>query len=144
MKTTIFLAQTDTTVGFLSQDAQKLARIKKRPNDKPFLQSYADLKTYNRFGRVPAHFKRQVRRSSSTTHVINNNAFRIVKDTDHQKILTKFGWLYSTSANQSGHNFSKNYAQKYAEVIIEDRRGLYEDSPSKIVKLGINKQIKLR
>ena len=41
----VLLAQTDTTVGLLSQDAKKLQKIKERPTSKPFIKVY---KTFQR------------------------------------------------------------------------------------------------
>ncbi|RLA68602.1 MAG: Sua5 YciO YrdC YwlC family protein [Epsilonproteobacteria bacterium] len=144
MKTPVLLAQTDTTVGFLSQDTLKLSRIKRRSSDKPFLKSYADLKTFKCFNRIPKHFKRQLRRSRTTTYVVKAEAFRIISDPIHQSIITPYGWLYSTSANLSGHGFSNDFAQEHADIIIEDKRGLHETLPSNIIKLGFGRRKRLR
>jgi len=48
----IYLVQTDTTVGFLSQDAKKLALIKKRDPNKPFLISVDSFKRLKEFSKV--------------------------------------------------------------------------------------------
>jgi len=144
MKAPILLVQTDTTVGFLSQDAVRLSKIKKRSSEKSFLKSYADLRTFKRFSRIPKHFKRQVRRSQTTTYVVKAEAFRIISDPIHQSIIRPYGWLYSTSANLSGHGFSNDFAQEHADIIIEDKRGLHEMLPSKIIRLGFGRSKRLR
>ncbi len=138
----VILAQTDTTVGFLSQDADKLSEIKERPSHKPFIQSFDSLKTYtNMGGRVPAKFKNRLRRSKSTTYVISNRAIRIVAAGQHHTLLSKHGWLYSTSANEKGKSFEKNFAKQEADLIVEDKRGLFEGNASTIYKIN-RRQIK--
>ncbi|MEN8146989.1 MAG: Sua5/YciO/YrdC/YwlC family protein [Campylobacterota bacterium] len=141
----VILAQTDTTVGFLSQDAAKLAVIKERPLSKPFIQSFDSLKTYTEMaGRVPNRHKSRLRRSKSTTYVINNSAIRIVAEGEHHQLLAKYGWLYSTSANAKGKSFEIGFAEQKADVIVEDERGLFEGSASKIYKLNHKKIRRLR
>jgi tRNA A37 threonylcarbamoyladenosine synthetase subunit TsaC/SUA5/YrdC len=141
----VILAQTDTTVGFLSQDTQKLAVIKERPLNKPFIQSFDSLRTYTKMGgRVPNRHKSRLRRSKSTTYVINNSAIRIVADGQHHQLLAKYGWLYSTSANEKGKTFEIGFAEQKADVILEDERGLFEGNPSNIYKLNHKKIRRLR
>ena len=138
----VYLAQTDTTVGFLSQDAHKLSEIKERPSHKPFIQSFDSLKTYtNMGGRVPNRYKNRLRRSKSTTYVINNIAIRIVSEGQHHQLLSKHGWMYSTSANEKGKSFEKDFAERQADLIIEDERGLFEGNASAIYKIN-RRQIK--
>ncbi len=141
----VYLAQTDTTVGFLSQDAKKLALIKKRDPKKPFLisvDSFARLKT---FVRVPNRFKNSVRKAKKTTFVYpNNKALRVVQNSPHLLFLQKFGWMYSTSANESGKHFDEDFAWRVADVIVEDARGFFEGEPSRLIKLGREKFKKLR
>ncbi len=144
MKATVLLAQTDTTVGFLSQDALQLAGIKNRSSDKPFLKSYADLKTFKHFKRIPKHFKCQLRRSNATTYVVKSEAFRIINNSLHQNIIAPYGWLYSTSANLSNQKFQRAFALKHVDIIVEDHRGLYETASSAIIKLGANRKKRLR
>lgn len=141
----VILAQTDTTVGFLSQDAGILARIKERPSDKPFIRSFDSLKSYKVVGgRVPNRHKRRLRRSKSTSYVIKDKAIRIVSDGPHHHLLTKYGWLYSTSANEAGKSFEIKFAKENADLIIEDERGLYEGKASTIYKLHHKKIKRLR
>ena len=141
----MILAQTDTTVGFLSQDAERLSTIKERDPSKPFIQSFDTLKRYTTMGgRVPKAHKSRLRRAKSSTFVINNRAIRIVSDTPHHKLLSKYGWLYSTSANPKGQNFDLDFAQEHADIIVQDSRGLYEGRASHIYKITNTTRKKLR
>ncbi len=142
LKSFVFLAQTDTTVGFLSQDAKKLASIKRRPNTKPFLKNIFALKDLSL--RVPKKHKKLLRRSKQTTFVIKNEAFRIAKPKAHSTLLEKLQWCYSTSANQSGESFSQAFAFDAADVIVINHEGLFESSPSKIIKLSNHTKKRLR
>lgn len=138
----VILAQTDTTVGFLSQDRQQLARIKERPANKPFIQSFDSLERYSVMGgRVPQKFKNRLRRSKAESFVINNHAIRIVPSGEHHHLLKHYGWLYSTSANAKECSFEREFAEEHADIIVEDSRGLYEGSPSSIYRLN-QKQIR--
>ena len=141
----LFLAQTDTTVGFLSQDSKRLANIKKRDFKKPFLISVDSFETLKKFVRVPKKYKKFVRRSQKTTFVYPKGlALRVVKDKSHLKFLKKFRWLYSTSANFSGKKFNLDFAFKVADIVVKDERGFFEGKPSKIVKLGKANKKRLR
>ncbi|WP_197972064.1 Sua5/YciO/YrdC/YwlC family protein [Nitrosophilus labii] len=141
----IYLVQTETTVGFLSQNAKKLAKVKKRDPNKPFLISVDSFKTLKRFARVPKKYKKMVRRAQKTTFVYpNRKALRVIKDENHLRFLKKFGWMFSTSANESGKRFDYLFAYKNAEVIVEDNREFFEGKPSKLIKLGKNRVKKLR
>jgi len=137
----IYLVQTDTTVGFLSQNAEKLARIKKRDPSKPFLISVDSFKTLKSFARSPKKYKKLVRRAKKTTFVYpNNKAIRVVKEDIHEGFLKRFKWMFSTSANEAGKKFDKNFAFKVCDVVVEDERGFFEGKPSKIIKLGKKKK----
>lgn len=132
----ILLAQTDTTVGFLSQDAKRLEEIKRRSGNKPFLKVYAELKNLRRDIRIPSIHKRRVRHARKTTFVVKNQAFRFVSDPEHARLIQPYGWLYSTSANESGKNYDSTFCRSVSDVIIEDFRGLHEQSASKIFYLN--------
>jgi tRNA A37 threonylcarbamoyladenosine synthetase subunit TsaC/SUA5/YrdC len=133
----LYLIQTDTTVGFLSRKSAPLTTAKQRPMHKPFLKVYADFNTFKaNQHRVPNAFKARVRAAKTTTFIIKNQALRIVKERRHRDFLSRFGSMYSTSANQSGGNFNLSFATEQADVIVEDRHGFYQSTPSKIFKLG--------
>jgi len=141
----VILAQTDTTVGFLSQDAQKLAQIKERPVGKPFIQSFDSLRSYTAMGgRVPKKFRNRVRQARAKSFVINDRAIRIVADGPHHKLLKRYAWLYSTSANAKGASYEKGFAESHADIVVEDDRGLFEGKASSIYKLNQKKLRRLR
>lgn len=133
----ILLAQTDTTVGFLSTDAKRLEEAKLRPSSKQFLKVYPSFKEFkNDGGRIPPKYKKFVRRAKKTTFIVKNRASRIVKDPIHLQLLANYSWLYSTSANKSGCGFDKEYCLEKSDIIIEDARGFKEDSPSALFKIN--------
>lgn len=140
----ILLAQTDTTVGFLSQSSQRLQEIKKRDLTKPFLKVYADFQTLRRDIRIPSIHKHRVRYSRKTTFIVKNQAFRYVDDSEHSSLIVKYGWLYSTSANESAKRYDEVYCQSVSDLIIEDYRGLSEKSASKIFRLTSKRLKQLR
>jgi len=141
----IYLTQTDTTVGFLSQDKTKLNKIKNRPLNQPVLREVDTLKTLKEFVRIPKKYKNQVRRSKKTTFIFPNaESYRVVKDLKHLEFLKKFKWMYSTSANEHGKRFDEVWAREQADIILEDKRGLFEGEPSSIFKLSKNKIKRIR
>ena len=132
--------QTDTTVGFISQDHQKLREIKSRPFQKPFikiLHSFIGL-------RVPKKYKSDIRRATRTTFIINNQAFRIAPHTHNSQLMRDMPWHYSTSANASNKKFDREYCEQNADIIIEDFYGLQELSASRLIKLTNHKKRQLR
>ncbi len=144
-KNKIYLAQTDTTVGFLSRDYKKLNKIKKRDLNQKILIEVDSLKTLKNFVRVPEKFKNNVRRSKKITFIYSNkNSYRVVKDNKHLEFLKKFKWFYSTSANLSGEKFDKKWAFSKANVIVEDKRGFFEGGASKLYKINNHKIKKIR
>jgi len=139
------LAQTDTTVGFLSQDEKKLYEIKSRKTSKPFIKVYQNFKTFlDDKNRIPNSQKNLVRRSKKTTFIVKNKAFRIAKSTLESKILKDIPWYYSTSANQAGKTFDREFCESKADIIIEDKRGLTESKSSKLIKITNIKRSRLR
>ena len=141
----VYLAQTDTTVGFLSQDAQKLATIKNRPPSKPFLMEVANFKELQKRARVPKKYRRYVRYAKKTTFVYpNSHAIRVIKDKLHLRFLEKFGWMYSTSANPSGGSYDPIFAKEAADIVVTDSRGLFEGRPSRMLRLGRRVKRRLR
>ncbi|MDD2267194.1 Sua5/YciO/YrdC/YwlC family protein [Sulfuricurvum sp.] len=140
----VFLAQTDTTVGFLSQDSKRLETIKMRADNKPFLKVYSDFKNLKRDIRIPNTHKRLVRHACKTTFVVKNQAFRHVCDPYHARLIQPFGWLYSTSANESGQSYVREFCQSVSDIIVEDFRGLSEQSASQIFLLTTSQIKQLR
>nr|WP_275856010.1 Sua5/YciO/YrdC/YwlC family protein [Sulfurimonas sp. MAG313] len=132
----VLLIQTDTTVGFLSQNSQFLADIKERPHNKAFVQVTSSFKTLKTLVRVPNKYKNMVRRVSKTTFVYaNNKAIRVVKDKKHADFIKPFLWFYSTSANEKSLSYDKEFAHAKSDIIIQDSKGLFEGESSSIIKL---------
>ena len=141
----VYLAQTETTGGFLFQNNEALIRTKNRPSGKSFLMSVDSLQTLQKFTRVPSNYKSNVRRAKKTTFAYPCGlAIRVVKDEEHLKFLRKLSWSYSTSSNPSGQGFDEAYALEKADVIVYTKKGFFEDTPSSIYKLGKASIRKLR
>jgi tRNA A37 threonylcarbamoyladenosine synthetase subunit TsaC/SUA5/YrdC len=140
----VILAQTDTTVGFLSQDSQELIRLKGREEGKPFLKVFASLSTLQTTSRIPLKYRSWVRHAQYTTFVIKNQAVRYVRDPSHSRLIQKYGWLYSTSANQSGCVYDRDFCISHSDIIIEDSKGFFSSSPSKMYRLSSTQSKKLR
>ena len=138
----IYLVQTNTTVGFLSQNLEKLNKIKKRPPNKKFLKVITE---YNILPRVAKKHRKRVRRTpNKNTYIIKNEAYRVITEPHHREFLKKFKWMYSSSANESGKHFDEKFAIQNADVLVMDKRGYFEDIPSKIYKLSKTKIKRIR
>lgn len=145
IKTNVLLTQTDTTVGFLSQNAQTLCEVKSRPNTKPFIVVYKSLSALKQdHKRVPNAQKNRLRRLKKTTFIVKNFAFRVAKDVMSSSCLRQYEWTYSTSANESGKNFSRSFCEEKADIIIEDNKTLFEGQASKLYKVNNKKTKRLR
>ena len=141
----IILAQTDTTVGFLSQNAKELFEIKSRKETKPFLKVYSSFKEFlNNSNRVPSSKKKLIRRSKKTTFIVKNRAFRISVSTLNSQILRDLKWHYSTSANESTKSFNREFCESKADIIIENSDGLSQRASSTLLKLNDTKIRRLR
>ncbi|TSA86348.1 N6-threonylcarbamoyl adenosine t(6)A37 modification in tRNA [Helicobacter mehlei] len=136
------LAQSDTTAGFFSYDAKKLNTIKNSPPNKPLLQVSPSLKALS--PRVPPQHKALARRTKATLACRKSQAWRVIQDPLTLNYLERLGVIYSTSANLSAQNYDPKIALELAQVIIEDRRGLYASQPSQILKLSKTRKKRLR
>jgi tRNA A37 threonylcarbamoyladenosine synthetase subunit TsaC/SUA5/YrdC len=145
IKQQIILTQTDTTVGFVSQSATRLAEIKSRSSNKPFIKVYTSFKALKKSAiRIPNKQKKAVRRSQKSSFIINNTSFRVAAFPLHSAILRALAWSYSTSANESGKNYSRRFCEAKADIIVEDKKGLHEKSASKLYKINNVKKVRLR
>jgi len=144
LKEKVILTQTDTTVGFLSQNEHKLQHIKERPTSKPFIKVYPDFHSFTLHNRVPSKKKKFVRRALKTTFIVKNQAFRIAPYPLHVKLLTQTTWFFSTSANKKGKHFQREFCEKHADIVIENKQGLFEGSSSKLYKINNIKIKRLR
>jgi len=144
MKTKLYLTQTDTTIGFVSQDASKIDKAKNRLSNKYYIRVVNSLETLKRFTRVPQKHKNRLRRAKKTTFIMPNGlSFRVVKDIEHNLLLNRLHWVYSSSANLSGAEYDEKYARDKAEVIVTSpikKNGL----ASKIYRLGQKKMVGVR
>jgi tRNA A37 threonylcarbamoyladenosine synthetase subunit TsaC/SUA5/YrdC len=141
----VYLTQTDTTVGFLSQDKAALAKAKKRDPKQPFLICVDSFKKQKKLVRTPKKYKKSLRRSKRTTFLFpNKKAIRVVTDHPHSRFLEQFTFMYSSSANENGKPYNFSYAWKHADVIVEDAEGFHEGYASKMYRLGKRTKIKLR
>jgi len=139
------LIQTDTTVGFISKNSEILAKRKNRPTGKEFLKVIASFRELKNIVRVPKKFRRKIRYSKKTTFIYKNSiSVRVVKDGEHNRFLKKYGYFFSSSANISGDRFERDIAENLADIICEDKRGFFEITPSKIVKIEKNRAIRIR
>ncbi|MEE6565056.1 Sua5 YciO YrdC YwlC family protein, partial [Campylobacter coli] len=111
----IYLAQTDTTAGFLSKNLEEINALKGRAKDQPCLITSAKFDELKKIVRVPNQFKNWVHRAKKTTFIYpNNQAVRIVKDCKHAQFLEKMGCFYSSSANKHGQKFDELWARSVA------------------------------
>jgi len=115
----VFLTQTDTTIGFVSQNSAQLTAIKQRSPHKHYIKAVNSLETLKTFTRVPNAHKNRVRRAKRTTFILpNGHSYRVVKDTHHLLLLNRLTWAYTTSANLSNGPYDEEFAKKAADVII--------------------------
>ena len=139
----VFLTQTDTSIGFVSQDTQKLSSIKRRPAHKHYIMAVNSLTTLKSFARVPNMHKNRVRRANKTTFILpKGNSYRVIKDTQHLLLLNRLKWAYTSSANLSGKTYDEAFAHEHADVIIEPLTK--NDAASSIYKLGQQTLKKIR
>ncbi len=143
LKDKVFLTQTDTSIGFVSQNAQKLDEIKKRPSHKYYIKAVNSLATLQTFTRVPSMHKNRVRRSTKTTFILpNGQSYRLIYDKHHLLLLDRLKWAYTTSANLSSHDYDERFAKKSADIIITPLHQKTEAST--IYKIGKNKIKRIR
>ena len=137
--------QTDTTVGFASQDTQKLYEVKSRTASKQFLKVYSSFKALNTANiRIPYSRRSLVRRSKKTTFIVQNKAFRVAPSYLSSQVLNNLQWNYSTSANESGKKFDYGFCEDKADIIIQDKYGLKENCSSALIKINKTKQMRIR
>jgi tRNA A37 threonylcarbamoyladenosine synthetase subunit TsaC/SUA5/YrdC len=67
----------------------------------------------------------------------NGLSFRVVKYTEHNLLLDRLKWLYSSSANLSGAEYDEAYARENAEILLSFPQQI-NGQASKIYKLSQN------
>jgi len=142
----IYLTQTDTTVGFLSNNDKKLCGAKQRDTKQKILQVVSNYKSLNKCVRVPKKHKNFIRRAKTTTIIYPNKlAFRVVNNnSSHQNFLKKFNVMYSTSANKTKNTFNENYAINNSDIIVYTKENFIEKKASSIYKINKLKIKKIR
>jgi len=139
----VYLTQTDTTIGFLSQDADRLTQIKQRPPHKHYIKAIDSLHTLKKHTRIPSKHKNRLRRASKSTFILPNGAsYRVIHDPKHLALISKLGWAYTTSANLSDQAYDEQWARDMADKVIEPLKGNGE--PSKIYKINNRRLTKIR
>jgi tRNA A37 threonylcarbamoyladenosine synthetase subunit TsaC/SUA5/YrdC len=133
----VFLTPTDTTTGFVSQNAAKLDHIKGRPADKHYICALPSLNALKQRTRIPQAHKNRVRRARKSTFIYpGGDSYRIVRDTAHRHLIERLGWAYTTSANPSGKAYDPLFAREAADVIVSFPEYSHKASASKIYKIG--------
>lgn len=139
----VILAQTDTTIGLLSKDSKIINQKKGASLKKPLLKEIAKLDSITH--RTPISMRNTIRRAKKTSFILpNGESFRIIKDTLHNDFLKGFSWLYSSSANPTKGTFSMEFAQNASDIIVLDKRGIFDTKSSMILKIGHNRIKKIR
>jgi tRNA A37 threonylcarbamoyladenosine synthetase subunit TsaC/SUA5/YrdC len=145
-KNKIYLVQTDTTVGLLSNDINKLSKIKKRSQSQKILQTLDSFATLKNNTRIPNIHKRLVRNSKLITFIYpNKESFRVVNhSSEHYNFLNKFGKLYSTSANETKKKFVFEFVKNKVDIIVFNKKEFEENNGSSIIKISNLKKKKIR
>lgn len=142
----VYLVQTDTTVGFSSNDDEKLSVLKQRPKTQKILQTVNSFKTLQRNTRVPKQHKKRIRNATHTTFIYPNlHSFRVVSSqSKYADFLNKVTQCYSTSANKTQNSFDASFAFSCADIVIETKEGFLETSASSMYKINKRKIKKIR
>lgn len=157
-KAPLFLAQSDTTAGFLCVTIAPINEAKNSPKHKPLLCEVSVLGEIKKDSRIPKILAKQIRRVKKTSFIFpNRRAFRLVsrdfaaldstlnsRQIPHFDFLKNLGRLFSSSANPSGAGFDFDFAKSAADVVVSDGRGIFEGAPSKIFRVRKNALKKLR
>ena len=160
----LFLAQTDTTAGFLSKSQAEINKAKNRALQTPCILTMAYFSELLCFVRVPKIHKNLVRKARKTSFVYANSrnssdkalnfsqgfkgnlACRVVKDSPHSEFLAKNGAFFSSSANLHEARFNAEIARQITlennGKIIDER--LFEGKPSRLILLSKTKKRKIR
>ncbi len=139
----LFLSDTDTTIGFLSQSQIRLNEAKRRPASKNYITALPSLKELKKRHRIPKTHHKRLRRSKKESYILpSGNSYRIIKDTRHLLLLKRLGWVYTSSANLSNSAYDEKYARECADIVVE-KLGKPQ-KPSTLYLLGKEKLKRLR
>lgn len=146
----LYLAQTDTTAGFLSKDFEEINKAKKRALNTPCILTTALFAELLHFVRVPKMHKNLVRKAKKTSFIypksLKTMACRVVNLGKHGEFLREFGYFYSSSANLHGKEFDEKTAK---QIILENGGKIIDEKffvrpASQIFKLSRTKKLKIR
>jgi tRNA A37 threonylcarbamoyladenosine synthetase subunit TsaC/SUA5/YrdC len=145
LKAMVFLTQTDTTIGFVSQNADMLTKIKQRPPYKHYIKALPSLQVLKTFTRVPNRYKNNVRRAKRSTFIFpNGHSYRIIRETEHLQLIQKLGWDYTTYANISGDPYDRTFSESVADIIVGFPTKNSRQIASQIVKLNNSRMKRVR
>ncbi|WP_457607832.1 Sua5 YciO YrdC YwlC family protein [Nitratifractor sp.] len=140
---TLFLTATDTTIGFLCQNAERLDRAKGRPSGKPYITALPSLRALRSRTRIPKAHRRRVRRAKRQSFIFpDGRSYRVVRESRHLLLLRRLGWAYSSSANPAGAPYAPHFAYEAADIVVEPLGT--PGAPSEILRLGKKRIRKIR
>jgi tRNA A37 threonylcarbamoyladenosine synthetase subunit TsaC/SUA5/YrdC len=140
----VYLTATDTTIGFVSQDSDRLDAIKGRPPHKHYITALPSLSALRARTRVPATHANRVRRARHTTFILpDGRSWRIIPHGTHHELIARLGWAYTTSANPSGRPYDEAWARTRADIVIEPLDAIAKH-PSRIIRLGYTRRMRVR
>ena len=132
----LFLAQSDTTAGFLSKNKNRIIESKNNHKNKNLLREVDSIMELKKHSRIPRILGRKIRRMKKTTFIFESSqSFRVVHDPMHNKFLSRFKSLYSSSANLHKERFNYDVVYNLSDVVVIDKRGIYESMSSRIFKV---------
>jgi len=115
----LFLSNTDTATGLLSQSAHRLDSAKLRAPAKHYITILSSYRELNQSTRTPPRFRNLIRRKENTTFIYpNGRSYRVNHCKRHGLLLERLHWLYSTSANQSGKPIDIDYCNGVSDITI--------------------------
>ena len=141
----IFLTPTDTTIGFISKSSSCLDIVKQRPSDKEYITALSSLKKLKLLTRVPQKYKNRVRRANKSTFIFpNGNSYRLIKNIQHKNLIDKLDSSYTSSANISGGEYNKIFAEDNADIIISFAELNKKSEASNIFRITIKSIKRIR
>lgn len=132
----VALAQSDTTVGLLSQEPTGLNRLKGRRADRALIVTVRDFGVLKGQLRTPPSCRSAIRRMRRTTIIYPQKAAIRVVHGDHARMLERIGWCFSSSANPTGGAFDESWAKKQANLWCLSPKGFESKQASKILRLS--------
>ena len=112
-------------------------KAKDRLPNKNYITALPSLKSLRERIRVPNIHKNRVRRAKQTTFIFKDKkSYRVIKDNRHIELIKKLKSAYTSSANLSGEDFNREFAESRADVIISFCDNKREFRASRIYFVG--------